>query len=192
MRDRMGNVNSHRLLVSWRFVSKLNNVRPSLFYSLIGDQAYAWSRRGSVMSPDQQRRGSETPSKAPSTPGTPANRAKRYFGTKLIFDGTVNSFNEHQVKCIREEELLDKMACAGPNLDESELVQSLLFQKRIFHMFNQQVQFQKWDRIWNENPVKQWWEEPTGGVPVRTLSRRSTSSKVDPPSVISAPPDAQV
>ena len=84
------------------------------------------------------------------------------------------------------------MACVGPNLDESELVQSLLFQKRIFHMFNQQVQFQKWDRIWNENPVKQWWEEPTGGVPVRTLSRRSTSSKVDPPSVISAPPDAQV
>ena len=191
MRDRMGNVNSYRLLVSWRFVSKLNNVRPSLLNSLTaGGRALGTTR--SLMSPDQQRRGSDTLSKAPSTPGTPANRGKRYFGTKLIFDGTVNSFNEHQVKCIREEELLDKMACVGPNLDESELVQSLLFQKRIFHMFNQQVQFQKWDRIWNENPVKQWWEEPTGGVPVRTLSRRSTSSKVDPPSVISAPPDAQV
>ena len=30
MRDRMGNVNSFRLLVSWRYSSKLNNIRPSV------------------------------------------------------------------------------------------------------------------------------------------------------------------
>jgi hypothetical protein len=155
----MGNVNSYRLLVSWRFCSKLNNIRPSVLgLNAMSDVSKVAMRRGA------------TRSEVASESQQDVKKIKTTVGTKLIFDGFTHA-NDREIKCIDDSELFDQLCCNNLDLEDTELISRLLLQKRVFHTFRQQVQNEKWDRFISENPAKQWWEEttasPAGPPPVK-------------------------
>ena len=178
MRDRMGNLNNFRILVSWRYVSKLNNIRPNAVGSAINE----YGQRLCVKSHPNSLCGVQSPSEKRDT-----IKKKTLSGTKMIYDGFIQE-HESQVKAISGEELLDKI-CQSMEMGQPDQIKSLLLQKRIFKRYCQAVLFEKWDRWITENPARAWWEEPgeirpgtAKQIPLSQItdSRTSHSQSPDP------------
>ena len=170
MRDRMGNVNTYRILVTWKYVSKLNNVRASSL-GILGPRTPS----------DSFRKSRHVDDGAPKNP-----TAAKLGGTKLIFDGLPHAF-ERRINCIREDELLDKLCCAGPGLEQIGLLRSMLLQQKVFRQYRKQVQVEKWERFIEDNPFHEWWEEPSAKVTMPVLTQSTMKSRTALPEDASSP-----
>jgi hypothetical protein len=126
--------------------------------------------------PPSSGRKSSQDAKTPVPAGYSARTARNHrAGSKLIFDGFFRA-SDRQVTCTQNDDMLDKICLTNLDLmdiSDEQLVQKLLLQLRVFREFRHQVEVEKWQKFVQENPVKEWWEEPPislGFKPSRSTS----------------------